>query len=98
MPLLCCTVEEEEEGENDSDQLPTLKVSWKAKKSDESNGGYSEEVLRSSLSQVSYDVLIENILVILSCSQFGPIHHILVSARKKGKAIVSFHHAIDAVS
>lgn len=65
MHLLCCTVEEEEEeGENDSDQLPTLKVTWKAKKSDESNGGYSEEVLRNSLSQVSYKVMIRNILVI----------------------------------
>ena len=44
-------VEEEEEEEND--QLPTLKVTWKAKKTDETNGGYSEEVLHSVLSQVS---------------------------------------------
>lgn len=43
-------VDEEEEG----DQLPTLKVTWKAKKSDQTNGGYSEETLQRLLSQV-YD-------------------------------------------
>ena len=40
------------ECDDDPDTLPTLKVTWKAKKSDESNGGYSMEVLRDIFSKV----------------------------------------------
>ena len=39
--------------EEEGDQLPTLKVTWKARKSDQTNGGYSEEILQRLLSQVS---------------------------------------------
>ncbi len=45
--------EAEEEEEEEGDELPTLKVTWKAKKSDQTNGGYSEEILQRLLSQVS---------------------------------------------
>lgn len=92
---LSCAAEEE----SDDDQLPTLKVTWRAKKGDESNGGYSEEVLQTLLSKVSSlnQRMLCSVMMFI-CMQFGPIHHILVSARKKGKAVVSFHHAIDAVS
>ena len=62
----------------DEDTVPTLKVAWKAKKSDESNGGYSQQLL-------------EDIF-----SEFGPLHHVLVSTKRKGKALVSFHHPFDA--
>jgi len=32
--------------------LPTLKVSWKAKKSDPANGGYSQEILEEIFKKV----------------------------------------------
>ena len=38
--------------------LPTLKVSWKAKKSDPTNGGYSQEILEEILNKVNYYILI----------------------------------------
>lgn len=31
--------------DDDDDVMPTLRVSWKAKKTDESNGGYSQKIL-----------------------------------------------------
>ena len=31
-------------------------------------------------------------------SRYGPLHHVLVSGKRKGKALVSFHSAHDAVS
>lgn len=57
----------DEDGE--SDELPTLKVTWKAKKSDETNGGYSEEVLQSILSQV------RSIVVNFLCALLKLINH-----------------------
>lgn len=63
--------------EEDEDFLPSLKVTWKAKKNDPSNGGYSLEVLQ--------DIF----------TKFG-VHHILVSRKRNGKAIISFHSALDA--
>jgi hypothetical protein len=41
----------EEEGEED-DLIPSLKVTWKAKKGDPSNGGYSTEILENIFSEV----------------------------------------------
>jgi hypothetical protein len=46
-------IDKEPEEEEEGDELPTLKVTWKAKKSDQTNGGYSEEILQRFLSQVS---------------------------------------------
>lgn len=40
------------EFDEDPDTLPTLKVTWKARKSDESNGGYSMEGLHEIFSKV----------------------------------------------
>ena len=31
-------------------------------------------------------------------SRYGPLHHVLVSTKRKGKALVSFQHPFDAVS
>ena len=31
-------------------------------------------------------------------SKYGPLHHVLVSTKRKGKALVSFQHPFDAVS
>ena len=55
-------------------------VTWKAKKSDLTNGGYSEQLLEGLF------------------SRYGPLHHVLVSTKRKGKALISFHSAADAVS
>ncbi len=67
----------EEEGEEE-EVAPTLKVTWKAKKSDVTNGGYSQALLEDFF------------------SEFGPLHHVLVSRKRKGKALVAFHHPFDA--
>ncbi len=68
------SVEEEE----DEDITPTLKVTWKAKRSDDTNGGYSQGALEAIF------------------SEFGPLHHVLVSSKRKGKALVAFYHPFDA--
>ena len=60
--------------------MPTLKVTWKAKKSDVSNGGYDQALLEGLF------------------SRYGPLHHVLISGKRKGKALVSFHSGHDAVS
>jgi len=39
--------------DSDEDSLPTLKVTWKAKKSDVNNGGYSQKLLEDIFSQVA---------------------------------------------
>ena len=57
-----------------------LQVTWRAKKSDASNGGYSQALLEGLF------------------SRYGPLHHVLVSGKRKGKALVSFHSSLDAVS
>ena len=31
-------------------------------------------------------------------SKYGPLHHVLVSSKRNGKALVSFQHPFDAVS
>ena len=36
----------------DDDAIPTLRVSWKAKKMDASNGGYNQEILEDIFSKV----------------------------------------------
>lgn len=64
--------------EDEEDAAPTLKVTWRAKKSDPSNGGYTQAMLE--------DVF----------SGFGPVHHVLVSSKRKGKALVAFEHPLDA--
>ncbi|XP_061429771.1 dnaJ homolog subfamily C member 17 [Lethenteron reissneri] len=51
---------------------PKLKVKWKSKKDDESNGGYSEQQL----------------MVIFQ--KYGEVMNLLISAKKKGSAIVEF--------
>lgn len=55
-------------------------MTWRAKKSDATNGGYSQSVLETLF------------------SHYGSLHHVLVSSKKKGKALVSFHSGLDAVS
>ena len=40
-------------GESDEDIAPSLKATWKAKKGDPSNGGYSQELLEDLFSEVS---------------------------------------------
>ena len=60
--------------------MPTLKVTWKAKKSDISNGGYDQALLQGLF------------------SRYGPLDHVLISGKRKGKALVSFHSGHDAVS
>ena len=54
-------------------------MTWRAKKSDTSNGGYSQSLLESLF------------------SRYGPLHHVLVSEKRNGKALVSFHSSLDAV-
>lgn len=66
-----------EDGDSE-DSMLTLKVTWRARKTDESNGGYSQQVLE--------DIFAE----------FGSMHHVLVSAKKKGKALVTFDWPEDA--
>jgi DnaJ family protein C protein 17 len=61
-----------------TDTLPTLKVIWKSKKSDTTNGGYNKELLEQLF------------------SKYGPLNHVLVSAKKNGKAVISFEEAFDA--
>lgn len=96
--------------EEDDDVMPTLKVSWRAKKTDDSNGGYSQEILKEMFSKVcnnnwrNWYILVPNVCYIIShwvlllFSQFGGVHHVLVSRKKKGRAIVSFVTNIAAVS
>ncbi len=36
----------------EDDTLPSLKITWKAKKRDPSNGGYTKEILEEILSKV----------------------------------------------
>ena len=64
---------------DDEDVMPTLRVNWKAKKTDGFNGGYSQKILEDIFSEI------------------GGVHHILMSRKKKGKAIVSFLTAADAM-
>ena len=52
----------DKEADEEGDQLPTLKVAWKARKSDQTNGGYSEEILRRLLSQVYKHWLISELV------------------------------------
>lgn len=39
-------------GDDDEETVPSLKVTWKAKKSDPANGGYSKEGLEAIFSKV----------------------------------------------
>ena len=82
--------------EEDEDFLPSLKVTWKAKKNDPSNGGYSLEVLQDIFTKVKYIESCDIQWYLLIPQQFG-VHHILVSRKRNGKAIISFHSALDAV-
>ena len=66
--------------DEEEEEMPTLKVTWKAKKSDVSNGGYDEALLSTLF------------------SRYGQLHHVLVSGKRRGKALVSFHSSHDAVS
>ena len=58
----------------------TLKVTWKSKKSDPTNGGYNQQILEELF------------------SKYGSLDQVLVSSTKKGKALISFHSQLDAVS
>ena len=81
----------------------SFQVIWRARKSDESNGGYSQQVLEDIFAQVSpacQCAQLKPVALRLSASflQFGSLHHVLVSAKKKGKALVAFDWPEDAVS
>lgn len=91
----------EQDKGGDEDLAPTLKVTWKAKKGDAFNGGYTAEILQDIFSKVfllwlSLDQDDLSSCLVLCVAQFG-VHHILVSKKRNGKAIISFHSSVDAV-
>lgn len=55
-----------------------MKVSWKSRKDDPTNGGYTQELLESIF------------------SKFGPVQ-VVMSRKRKGKALVAFTNTQDAV-
>ena len=80
----------------DPEIAPSLKVEWKAKKADPTNGGYSKELLERLFSKVGHFIG-DDVINILLLFQFG-VDHVLVSKKRKGRAVVSFHSAVHAVS
>ena len=41
----------------DTEDAPRLRVKWKAKKGDPTNGGYSQELLHKAFSKVYYPIM-----------------------------------------
>ena len=81
--------------DEDPEIAPSLKVEWKAKKADPTNGGYSKELLERLFSKVGHFIVV--MIIIHTALQFG-VDHILVSKKRKGRAVVSFDSAAHAVS
>ncbi|XP_078351196.1 dnaJ homolog subfamily C member 17-like [Oculina patagonica] len=71
-------METEQDKTSFEDVTPKLKVRWKSKKSDITNGGYSQEMLQSFF------------------EKYGEVSYVIVSAKKKGSAVVEFKSAASA--